>query len=778
MPRLSFIALLIAWFLVSAIAASSEPPDCERYDETMRYLQELESVGSNDCVAINGNLTIHCRDTSIDVYTHDSDGTHILFSSTPFDATFRKLSSVDQLAIAFDTSSSANSLYFIDWRNPQVVAVTVADTCPEITRGLRRYGTKAYVAAENGGVWIYSYDSSGAAHHESIVATVGAAIDLAIADGILVVAEHDAVRVYDISNTELPILLDQLQVPAIGGYEPNYIQIEYDGQWFALHVRYGATNMWCYVITMEGNQLFQRFELRSYGLCEVHAGLLYTRERFGSGTLVRQLSDDALIEIAYLNRFAFRFAISDNVMILNGSEQARVYDTRYDRQVPKAATWSMVESLGARVLSVTEEYLTAGIIDGGTTRIWLFDIRDPQEPVLIREWPLYYGIATICLLDTSPSRATFSILVTYGYYGWKEYYLVDSRSGSPIIVELPANGQMIDSRYYSLEYPTSGQLTCHDISDPTAIVMLGVLNLNVRAFRPIDENNVLAEIDGVGLVRVDFSIPTLPVVHETGLEFSAVEFRDRHGDFFLVRHYVNGHASADILDVSDLDDIHVAWSSGSAVYFAGDANGLVALCSNNRLTIVDLGVPRQPVVVSEYYHEELVGDAEVWTDGIIYLRYMNAVDVNDPATPAFLGRALFRTDGGCDNNIYDSGDYIVTRAGAYRKHCASVVAVESVPQGDSEMPTRSNSLSIAPNPFNPRTTILLNMEERDRVTLAVYDLRGRRVAALHTGELGPGEHQFLWNGKDSRGFDLASGTYLVRFVSGRQIDNKKMVLIR
>ena len=70
------------------------------------------------------------------------------------------------------------------------------------------------------------------------------------------------------------------------------------------------------------------------------------------------------------------------------------------------------------------------------------------------------------------------------------------------------------------------------------------------------------------------------------------------------------------------------------------------------------------------------------------------------------------------------------------------------------------SLRGRPNPFNPGTAFEFELAQESRIVLAVYDLRGRRVRTLFDGRLGSGPQRVLWDGRDSSGALLASGTYL------------------
>ena len=78
-----------------------------------------------------------------------------------------------------------------------------------------------------------------------------------------------------------------------------------------------------------------------------------------------------------------------------------------------------------------------------------------------------------------------------------------------------------------------------------------------------------------------------------------------------------------------------------------------------------------------------------------------------------------------------------------------------------------------PNPFHQKTTISFNLPRADEVTLAVFNIIGEEVAALHSGQLHPGHHSFEWNA-----VNLPSGVYVSRLEVGDQLQTRKMILLR
>jgi FlgD Ig-like domain/Cohesin domain len=84
-------------------------------------------------------------------------------------------------------------------------------------------------------------------------------------------------------------------------------------------------------------------------------------------------------------------------------------------------------------------------------------------------------------------------------------------------------------------------------------------------------------------------------------------------------------------------------------------------------------------------------------------------------------------------------------------------------------------LRISPNPFNPTTTIHVQAGSSWH-DLSVLDVRGRRVRLLAAGPFGPGEAQWIWDGRDDRGARVASGVYVVS-ITGRGMSSSQRIVL-
>ncbi|MBL7959831.1 T9SS type A sorting domain-containing protein [bacterium] len=83
-----------------------------------------------------------------------------------------------------------------------------------------------------------------------------------------------------------------------------------------------------------------------------------------------------------------------------------------------------------------------------------------------------------------------------------------------------------------------------------------------------------------------------------------------------------------------------------------------------------------------------------------------------------------------------------------------------------------------PNPFNPETTIKYDLDRETVVSLKIYNLLGQEVRQLFHGKQGAGQQRVLWDGRDERGKELASGIYIYRLDAGKVSKTKKMILVK
>ena len=126
----------------------------------------------------------------------------------------------------------------------------------------------------------------------------------------------------------------------------------------------------------------------------------------------------------------------------------------------------------------------------------------------------------------------------------------------------------------------------------------------------------------------------------------------------------------------------------------------------------------------------------------------------------------------------------------------------SVPWKESERPEKITLFQNYPNPFNPITRIQYMVRGRDSkaavgrlvlseveglrstdgsplpTTLIIYNILGQKIRTLVDEPQKPGIYEVIWDGKDDRGNDVASGIYFCKLMVESFQKTQKMVLLK
>lgn len=147
------------------------------------------------------------------------------------------------------------------------------------------------------------------------------------------------------------------------------------------------------------------------------------------------------------------------------------------------------------------------------------------------------------------------------------------------------------------------------------------------------------------------------------------------------------------------------------------------------------------------------------------------VDAGAPGSTMINGST--RTDMVPDAGLVDMGfHWIYTLADAL----PDLRLEDNLEMGSQYVPSESESAPLRirnyPNPFNPSTTITLELTESAPVELTILDISGRAIRKLYEGMLAAGSHHFLFDG-----ISLPTGVYLYRAESaGRTITGKALLI--
>ena len=148
-------------------------------------------------------------------------------------------------------------------------------------------------------------------------------------------------------------------------------------------------------------------------------------------------------------------------------------------------------------------------------------------------------------------------------------------------------------------------------------------------------------------------------------------------------------------------------------------------------------------------------------------------------TPEMVLRVLRRTSSQAAAPDTLVGFGIVRALDAYRNEPSDAITGPGAEPGPPTPGDFTTALHPnAPNPFDGSTRIRFELAGPARVSIAIYDLLGRKVRVIVDQALGPGNHARTWNGRDDGGRPVPSGVYLCRLSAGDFEDVDKMLLLR
>jgi len=140
------------------------------------------------------------------------------------------------------------------------------------------------------------------------------------------------------------------------------------------------------------------------------------------------------------------------------------------------------------------------------------------------------------------------------------------------------------------------------------------------------------------------------------------------------------------------------------------------------------------------------------------------------------GSSVFRLDGDAWEQVesyFQDGRTCsqVTEGGIYLLGTGPGVSSPSVP---SELVI----LGISPNPFSDQASLSFSLPGAGSASLDIYDISGRLVARLQSGDLAPGTACLLWDGRSQSGESVSPGVYFLRLEALGQSAVTRMVRIR
>ena len=133
--------------------------------------------------------------------------------------------------------------------------------------------------------------------------------------------------------------------------------------------------------------------------------------------------------------------------------------------------------------------------------------------------------------------------------------------------------------------------------------------------------------------------------------------------------------------------------------------------------------------------------------------------------------------------FFDSFQWLIYQNGDELIDINNILASDSLLQpfatGIKEQAQGKNSFSASafPNPFENTVKIRYNLEKSSKVNIEVLSVMGTLVRSLNNSFESSGTHEVIWDGKNSEGSDLPSGTYFYVIKSGGKQSYGKLSLL-
>jgi len=479
-----------------------------------------------------------------------------------------------------------------------------------------------------------------------------------------------------------------------------------------------------------------------------------------------------------------------------------------------------------------------GVVIDGTTvylidysaEILVIDGTDPTEPRLLNRIAVPYGPVDVA---AAPGR----LLVANGYSGFSEVAFTTLEAPTPASV-LELGGDFLKVRVTGGEAfmgHFSAGVHWLDLDDPESPAIVATIPTLTPPMDMVYDAPYLYVAAGAYFLIMDVTDPDDPQIvsglNLVNMGYSSCGRIEMEGS----RAYLRTHDGLLIVDVSDLSVPHVDgylevrneplactlvldWPlaylgdnernlhtlnvadpnqpvilnsvalPADIAELAREGSTIVVACtvgynSENLTVVVDITTPAQPLVRSMVV---LPGEAHdvALRDGIAYVSCEDAglhlVDVTDPFDAHRVG--AFQLDVPADSHVVglvpgaiavgfdDEGLVLVW------PHCGELTAAPADPD---LVPAVLTNLTCWPNPFNPATTIAFELSHSASVTLRIFDLRGRLVREMISGERrGAGRHQIVWRGRDDLGRGVAAGRYHAHLEWGGRTVSRALMLVR
>lgn len=209
----------------------------------------------------------------------------------------------------------------------------------------------------------------------------------------------------------------------------------------------------------------------------------------------------------------------------------------------------------------------------------------------------------------------------------------------------------------------------------------------------------------------------------------------------------------------------------------GTGDYLYVLGNGYSILELDHGVPRpRHTMFSDIMHKGCLCSIKYRHSHLIQSYEMSnqihVVSLDNPLIPEEVF-SIHQPHGSLDLAIYN--DMLLSADGIFGISVHSLGTTLDLP---IEVPPAQVAMNAYPNPFRDVVNISWDAEKSAPATIECFNIRGQLVYKKELGDLKAGHQDLIWDGKDDRGGDCASGIYILRIRTPHQSLQKTITKIK
>ncbi len=411
-----------------------------------------------------------------------------------------------------------------------------------------------------------------------------------------------------------------------------------------------------------------------------------------------------------------------------------------------------------------------------------FDYSDPQTDGLIRD---------IGGLTTFPeSNCTFKVMEDYliaiygnSTLGRVRIFSLEDPSNPTSIRELnvyPITDALIDNDhlFYTSYYDGEGAIFIYDVSNHSNFVNIATycnsFFNNMKELAIHGDYLYCTHDDKLGIIFIN-NLDN-PLLHSHLDNFGPNDHILIDDDTMLLWNENDG------LNIFSLTNVVIpvfqaSLQPGTINDVAISGTTLIVVCDSH-VDLYDVNDPANPILLSSITMNNGCnfgtclpdGDKLIIADNLWYriLTY----DISNPQEPVLEESYRWSRP---THTMQKKDDCLYVCSGYPIIDVFSLSAVDTDPQ---DIVRPDISAGNFPNPFNPSTTIWMDLPQEGHTELTIYNIKGQRVRTLVNERLEAGNHQIAWDGMDDTDTSMPSGIYLYRIRCNKHDITNKMILMK